>query len=61
MYNHYKILFDITQYHKLSMTDINEMIPYEREIYVDMIVEKMNSEKQEQLGGGAGVPIETML
>jgi hypothetical protein len=44
------------------MTDINEMIPYEREIYVDMIVEKMNTEKQEQLGGGgAGVPIETML
>jgi len=45
------------------MNDINEMIPYEREIYVDMIVEKMNAEKQEQLGGGggAGVPIETML
>lgn len=40
------------------MTEINDLIPYERELYVDMIVEKMNKEKQERQGG---VPLESMI
>ena len=46
LYNHYKLNFDVTQYHKFTLTELNEMIPFEREVYVDMILEKINKEKQ---------------
>jgi hypothetical protein len=34
------------QYHKYSLTEIEEMIPFEREIYVAMLVEYLKEEKQ---------------
>lgn len=46
LYAHYKLNFDVTQYHKFSLTELNNMIPFEREVYVDMILEKINKEKQ---------------
>jgi len=46
LYNHYKLNFDVTQYHNFTLTELNEMIPFEREVYVDMILEKINKEKQ---------------
>lgn len=51
-------MFDIAQYHKFSMTEINDLIPYERDIIVDLIVDKMNREKKEKQGGSS---IESML
>ena len=45
LFNHYKLNFDVTQHHKFTLTELNEMIPFEREVYVDMILEKINSEK----------------
>jgi hypothetical protein len=33
------------------------MIPYEREIFVDMIVDKLNKEKQDK----QGTPIEALI
>ena len=34
------------QYHKYSLTEIEEMIPFEREIYVAMLVQHLEEEKQ---------------
>jgi hypothetical protein len=34
------------------------MIPYEREIFVDMIVDKLNREKQENQ---SGTPVEALI
>lgn len=48
LYNHYKLNFDVTQYHKFNLSDIHDMIPFERELYVDMIIDKMNREKKEK-------------
>lgn len=58
LYNHYKLNFDVTQYHKFNLTDINDMIPFERELYVDMIIDKMNKEKK---GNNSGVSLDAML
>ena len=33
------------QYHKYSLTEIENMIPYEREIYVAMLVQYLEEEK----------------
>lgn len=34
------------QYHKYSLAEIENMIPYEREIYVAMLVQYLEEEKQ---------------
>ena len=36
------------QYHKYSLTEIEEMIPFEREIYVAMLIKYLEEEKQRQ-------------
>lgn len=44
--NFYKTNFAMMQYHKYSLTEIEEMIPFEREIYVAMLVQHLEEEKQ---------------
>jgi hypothetical protein len=34
------------QYHKYSLTEIEDMIPFERDIYVAMLVQFLEEEKQ---------------
>lgn len=34
------------QYHKYALGDIENMIPYEREIYVTMLIQYLEEEKQ---------------
>lgn len=34
------------QYHKYSLVDIEQMIPFEREIYIAMLVEYLKEEKE---------------
>lgn len=34
------------QYHKYSLNDIEEMIPFEREIYITMLLQHLEEEKQ---------------
>ena len=34
------------QYHKYSLVDIENMIPFEREIYVAMLIQYLEEEKQ---------------
>jgi hypothetical protein len=36
------------QHHKYSLSDINEMIPWERDIYVKMLIEHLEKLKEEQ-------------
>jgi hypothetical protein len=50
LFNHYKYNFDITQYHKFLLDDVNHMIPFERELYMEMLEAK---NKKEQEGNGA--------
>jgi hypothetical protein len=40
------LIFDITQYHKFSLTEVENMIPFERDLYVEMMAEKVNKEKE---------------
>ena len=44
--NHYKLNFALMQYHKYSLVDIENMIPFEREIYVAMLINYLEEEKQ---------------
>jgi len=36
------------QHHKYSLTELDNMMPWEREIYVGMLVEHLKEEKKKQ-------------
>ena len=36
------------QNHKYSLQDIENMIPWEREIYIDMLAQQMQEEREQQ-------------
>jgi len=38
--------FALMQYHKYSLNELESMIPFEREIYVAMLVKYLEEEKQ---------------
>jgi hypothetical protein len=38
--------FALMQYHKYSLTELEEMIPFEREVYVHMLIEYLEEEKK---------------
>lgn len=44
--NHYKTNFALMQYHKYSLEDLDNMIPFEREIYIFMLKQHLEEEKQ---------------
>lgn len=46
LYNFYKMNFALMQYHKYSLGDLEQMIPFEREVYVAMLVQYLEEEKK---------------
>jgi hypothetical protein len=46
--NYYQTNFSLMQHHKYSLSDIDGMIPWERDIYVKMLVEYLEKLKEEQ-------------
>jgi len=37
--------FALMQYHKYSLTELENMIPFEREVYVAMLIKHLEEEK----------------
>ena len=44
--NYYKMNFALMQYHKYSLSELEDMIPFEREVYVHMLIQYLEEEKQ---------------
>ena len=38
--------FALMQYHKYSLTEIEEMIPFERDVYISLLIRFLEEEKQ---------------
>jgi len=38
--------FALMQYHKYSLGEIEDMIPFEREIYISLLIQYLDEEKQ---------------
>jgi|TARA_A100001015_G_scaffold180647_1_gene201030 hypothetical protein len=43
---HYKTNFDLMQHHKYSLNEIDMMIPWEKEVYVSMLIDFIKEEEQ---------------
>ena len=52
--NYYKTNFALMQPHKYSLTELENMIPWERDVYVNLLIahiqEEERRQKQEQSG-----------
>lgn len=46
--NHYKTNFSMMQHHKYSLTELDNMMPWEREIYVSLLVKWIKEEEARQ-------------
>ena len=52
--SYYKLNFALKQHHKYSLTELENMIPWEREIYVSLLqqyVEEENLKAQQERNG----------
>ena len=43
--NYYKTNFGLMQYYKYSLTEIEDMIPFEKEIYVSLLLKYLEEQK----------------
>ena len=46
--NYFKINFALLQFHKYSLTEIEKLIPWERDIYIAMLQQHLEDEKLKQ-------------
>ena len=46
--NYYKLNFSLIQYHKYSLTEIENLIPWERDNYVELLRAHLEEEKLKQ-------------
>ena len=46
--NYYKLNFALMQYHKYSLTEIENLIPWERDIYIGLLQQHLEDEKLKQ-------------
>jgi hypothetical protein len=44
--SYYKLIFSLTQFHKWSITEVENLMPYEREVYVIMLNQHIEEEEQ---------------
>jgi DNA replication initiation complex subunit (GINS family) len=45
---YYQKIFAMAQHHKYSITELESMLPYERDIYFDLLVDFIEKQKEEQ-------------
>ena len=46
---YFKLNFSLMQYHKYSLTEIESMMPWERDIYVLLLQQHLEEEEQKQI------------
>jgi hypothetical protein len=45
---YYKTNFALMQHHKYSLTDIENMMPWERQVYTTLLMQYLEQDRQEQ-------------
>ena len=46
--NYYRLNFALMQYHKYSLTEIENLMPWERAVYVALLQQHLEEEEQKQ-------------
>ncbi len=51
--SYYKLNFALMQFHKYSLMDIENLIPWERDVYVTLLQQHIEEEKLKQQQNGS--------
>ena len=43
--NYYNLVFSLTQHHKWSISEIEDLLPFERDLYVDMLLKHLEEQR----------------
>jgi hypothetical protein len=43
---HYKLMFSLTQHYNYTLTELDNLIPFEKEIYVKLLLDKLASQTE---------------
>lgn len=46
--SYYRLMFSLHRHHNYAMAEVEEMLPFERDIYIDMLLEAIKEEKEAQ-------------
>jgi len=46
--NYYQVIFAMVQHHKYSITELENLLPYERDLYFSMLVAWLEEQKEKQ-------------
>ena len=46
--NHYTLNFELMYHHRFSLTELNNMLPYERAIYIDLLNNYLEKKQEEE-------------
>jgi hypothetical protein len=44
--NYYTTNFNLMQHHKYSLTELENMLPWEREVYINLLIQHMKEENE---------------
>lgn len=44
--DYYNTIFSLVQHHKYSISDLENLIPFERDLYVDMLLNYLEEQKK---------------
>ena len=48
LFVYYQKVFGMVQHHKYSINEIENLLPYERDLYFDMLIEFIQSQKEKE-------------
>jgi len=46
LYIYYKNVFALAQHHKYQISEVENLIPYERDIYIDLLLAHIEEQKE---------------
>ena len=49
--NYYKVIFALVQHHNYSITELENLIPFERDLYVEMLIDHIEEQNAKQQQG----------
>ena len=55
--NHYKTNFALMQHHKYSLTELENMMPWERDVYVNLLITHLQEEERRMNKQNGSVPL----
>lgn len=60
LHSYYQTIFSLAQHHKWSLSDIEGLIPFERDLYVQMLKDYISLRKKENINPGEGIDVSSM-